>query len=44
MHRHLLPVAAPPARPRPAKVVSLDVRRKRRLEASAPKPPAPQAA
>lgn len=44
MHRHLLPVAAHPVRPRPAKVVALDVRRKRRLEAAAPKPPAPRAA
>lgn len=44
MHRHLLPVAAQPVRQRPAKVVSLDVRRKRRLEAAAPKPPEPRAA
>ena len=44
MHRHLLPVAAQPVRQRPAKVVALDVRRTRRLEASAPKPPAPRAA
>ena len=44
MHRHLLPVAAQPVRQRPAKVVALEVRRKRRLEAIAPGPPAPRAA
>jgi len=40
MHRHLLQVGAPPVRQRPAKVVALEVRRERRLEAAAPKPPA----
>lgn len=44
MHRHLRLVAAQPLRPRPAKVVALDVRRKARLAAAPPKPPAPRAA
>ena len=44
MHRHLLPAAPAPVRQRPAKVVSLEVRRKSRLEATTPKPPAPKAA
>jgi hypothetical protein len=43
MHLHLVKVAAPPKAPRPAKVVSLEVRRKARLEASLPKLP-PKAA
>jgi hypothetical protein len=43
MHLHLVKVAAPSKAPRPAKVVSLEVRRKARLEASLPKLP-PKAA
>ena len=41
MHRHLVRVAARPAPPRPAKVVSLDVRREARLEAARPTQPQP---
>ena len=43
MHLHLVKVAVPPKAPRPAKVVSLEVRRQARLEASLPKLP-PKAA
>jgi hypothetical protein len=39
MHRHLVRVVARPTPPRPAKVVSLDARRKARLEAARPKRP-----
>jgi hypothetical protein len=39
MHRHLLRVVEPQKALRPAKVVSLEVRRKARLEAARPKPP-----
>jgi hypothetical protein len=46
MHRvHVPRVAAPaPARPRGAKVISLDARRKARLERIDPKRPAPRPA
>ena len=44
MHLHLVRVAAPPKGPRPAKVVSLEVRRQARLEAAQPKRPAPRSA
>jgi len=47
MHRHLVLVAArpKPLRPlRPAKVVSLEARRRARLEASRPEPPTRSAA
>jgi hypothetical protein len=44
MHLHLVKVVvAPPKAPRPAKVVSLEVRRKARLAAALPKLP-PKAA
>jgi hypothetical protein len=43
MHLHLVKVVARPKALRPAKVVSLEVRRKARLEASLPKLP-PKAA
>jgi hypothetical protein len=36
MHRHLIRVVARPKPPRPAKVVSLEVRRQARLEAKRP--------
>jgi hypothetical protein len=39
MHLHLVRVAARPTPPRPAKVVSLEVRRKARLETPLPKLP-----
>jgi|SoiMethySBSTD1v2_1073268.scaffolds.fasta_scaffold5896729_1 hypothetical protein len=41
MHLHMVRVAARPKAQavRPAKVVSLEVRRKARLEAAAPRPP-----
>jgi hypothetical protein len=44
MHLHLVRVAARPKAPRPAKVVSLEVRRQARLEAARPKRPAPRPA
>jgi hypothetical protein len=43
MHLHLVKVVAPQKGPRPAKVVSLEVRRKARLESLLPKLP-PKAA
>jgi hypothetical protein len=39
MHLHLVRVAARPKPPRPAKVVSLEARRKVRLETARPKRP-----
>jgi len=44
MHLHLVKVAARPQALRPAKVVSLEVRRKARLEAPLPKLPSKPAA
>jgi hypothetical protein len=44
MHLHLVKVVAPPKAPRPAKVVSLEVRRQARLEAALPKRPPNSAA
>lgn len=38
MQRHLYPVPRPLGRPRPAKVVQLDVRRRLRREAEQPRP------
>jgi hypothetical protein len=45
MHLHLVRVVARPQRPRPAKVIVLETRRKARLEAARPKrqPPRPAA-
>jgi hypothetical protein len=39
MHRRLVRVVARPKPPRPAKVISLEARRKARLEATRPKRP-----
>jgi hypothetical protein len=43
MHLHLVRVVARPKPPRPAKVVSLEARRKARLEAARPQRPRPAA-
>jgi hypothetical protein len=43
MHLHLARIVARPKAPRPAKVVSLDVRRKARLERSKRPPTRPAA-
>ena len=44
MHLHLVRVAARPQRPRPAKVVVLETRRKAHLQAVRPEPTAPRPA
>ena len=43
MHLHLVRVVARPKAPRPAKVVSLEARRKARLEVARPRRPRPAA-